>query len=271
MMSWTRSSKLALGVTVVAVFVLGAGALGAAAVPFEGDPPESAEVGDEVEIEQLRMTEPFQVSEEGWTMRVSTELENPRLQVTALDSPGNTVGEKEFDVTNSTVTMEIDDNSINEVVFSIRGDVPVIAGPGPGAYSYENRDRENITVLEIAEVFESQVETVENGTFELHRFTPDSRSARQAIDSASAAAEEVNSGEIRDRVGEAIDFYDSGQFDNAVTAANDAENDAEGLVDSGGGGPSTLLLVGAVLALVVAVGGIAYYLRSRQEPANKLQ
>ncbi len=183
-MSWTRSSKLALGVTVVAVFVLGAGALGAAAVPFEGDPPESAEVGDEVEIEQLRMTEPFQVSEEGWTMRVSTELENPRLQVTALDSPGNTVGEKEFDVTNSTVTMEIDDNSINEVVFSIRGDVPVIAGPGPGAYSYENRDRENITVLEIAEVFESQVETVENGTFELHRFTPDSRSARQAIDSS---------------------------------------------------------------------------------------
>jgi len=266
-MSWTRSSRLALGVAVVAVFVLGAGALGATAVPFEGDTPGSAEVGDEVQVEQLRLTEPFEVSEDGWTMRVSTELEDPRLQVTALDSPGNTVGEKEFDVTNDTVTMNIDDNSINEVVFSVRGDVPDIAGPGPGAYSYENRDRENITVLEIEEVFESQVETVENGTFELHRFTPDSRSARQAIDSASAAAEEADSEEARQRVQEAIDFYDGGQFDNAESAATDAE----GLADTGGGDRSTLLLVGAVLALVVAVGGVAYYLRTKQEPANKLQ
>ncbi|ERH09956.1 MAG: hypothetical protein J07HX64_01721 [halophilic archaeon J07HX64] len=254
-------------VTVVVVVVLGAGALGAAAVPFDGDTPGSAEVGDEVQVEELRLTEPFQVSDSGWTMRVSTELENPRLQVTALNSPGNTVGEKEFDVTNDTVSMAIDDSSINEIVLSVRGDVPAIAGPGPGAYDYENRDRENITVLEIEEVFEDQVETVENGTFELHRFTSDSRDARQAIDSASAAAEEADSDEARDRIQEAITFYDNAEFGNAITAANDAE----GRADTGGGGPSTPLLVGAVLALVVVVGGVAYYLRSKQDSANKLQ
>ena len=266
-MNWTRSSRLAVGVIVAAVLVLGAGALGVAAVPFDGDTPESAEVGDEVQVEELRLTDPFQVSNDGWTMRVSTDLESPRLQVTAVDSPGDTVEQKEFDVTNNTVSMEIDDNSITEIVISVRGDVPAIAGPGPGAYRYNNRGQENITVLEIEEVFEGQVETVENGTFELHRFTPDSRDARQAIDEASAAAEEADSNEARQRIQEAVTFYNNAEFDRAETAANDAE----GLADTGGGDRSTLLLVGGVLALVVAVGGIAYYMRTKQEPANKLQ
>jgi hypothetical protein len=59
-MNWTHCSSLVLGVGLV--FVLVAGTLGAAAVPFEGDAPESGEVGEEVEIEELTMTNPFDVS-----------------------------------------------------------------------------------------------------------------------------------------------------------------------------------------------------------------
>lgn len=263
-MNWTHCSSLALGAGLV--FVLVVGTLGTAAVPFDGDPPESAEVGEEVEVEELSMTEPFAVSGgDDWMMQVSTELESPRLQVTAVDGAGNPVFES--DVTENRVLLELNDTSISEVRFVARGDVPEIGGDGPGSYDYENRAAENITVLAVNEVFDGQVRPVENGTFELHRFTPDSREARQAIDNASAAAEEADSDSARERIDEAITFYNSAEFADAIAAANDAEDTANSENES----RNTVLLVGGLLAVLVVVGGVAYYLRSRQAPENKLQ
>jgi len=263
-MNWTHCSSLALGAGLVLVLVVGT--LGAAAVPFEGDAPESAAVGDEVAVEELSMTEPFEVSGgEAWMMQVSTDLQSPRLQVTAVDGAGNPI--QQVDVTENRVLLALNDTSISEVIFGVRGDVPAIAGDGPGGYDYENRDRENITFLKISEVFDSQVRAVENGTFELHRFTPDSREARQAIDNASAAAEDADSDDARQRIDEAITFYNSGEFGDAIAAANDAADTANSENES----RETVLLVGGLLAVLVAVGGVAYYLRSRQQPENKLQ
>jgi hypothetical protein len=261
-MNWTHCSSLALGVGLVLVLVVGT--LGATAVPFDGDPPESAPAEEELEVEELTMTEPFEVSDE-WLMQVSTDLESPRLQVTAVDGADNTVLER--DVTANRVQLELNDTSISEIRFAVRGDVPAIGDEGLGSYNYENRARENITLLQVNEVFEGQVRPVENGTFELHRFTPDSREARQAIDNASAAAEEADSASARERIDEAISFYNEGVFDEAIAAANEAEETAS----SGGESRGTVLLVGGLLAVLVAVGGVAYYLRSRQEPENKLQ
>jgi hypothetical protein len=263
-MNWTHCSRLALGLGLVLALALVAGTLGAAAVPFEGETPDSAEVGEEVDIDGVTMTEPYDVGDQ-WTMRVSTELAEPRLRVTTLDGAGNTIDE--IDLTNGSVVLELNDTSISEVVFDVRGDVPGFGDDGLGEFSYANRARENLTVLEIEEVFGGQTRTVDNGTFELHRFTPDSREARQAIDNASAAAEEADSDDARDRIDEAITFYDNGEFGNAIDAANDAESTA----NSEGETRQTLLLVGGVVALLVAVGGVAYFLRSRQEPENKLQ
>jgi hypothetical protein len=265
-MNLTRSSRLALWLGVAFVLVLVVGALGAAAVPFEGDVPESAEVGDEVTVEELTMTDPFEVSGgDAWTMQVSTGLDSPRLQVTAEDSAGNTILER--DVTENRVLLEINDTSISEIQFQVRGDVPEIGGTGPGEYSYENRAQENVTVLEVKDVFDGQTRTVENGEYELHRFTPGSQEARQAIDSASEAVESADSGSARERLDEAVTFYNSEQFDSAIEAANDAESTA----NSEGETRELLLLVGGVLAVLVAVGGLAYYLRSRQETENTLR
>jgi hypothetical protein len=261
-MNWTRSSRLAVGLLALALLVA-AGAFGATAVEFEGDSPESAEVGTEVDVE-LTMTEPFDVGDE-WTMQVTTGLESPRLVVTARDGAGNPV--KEVDVTSTGTQMEINDTSISSVDIEVTGEVPEIANDGPGEYSYENPVEESIFLLKVAENLGDQTETVDNGSFVLQRFTQDSRDARQAIDDASDAAEEADSDDARDRIDEAITFYNSGEFESAIDAANEAENTAEG----GGDGNRTLLIVGGVLVLVVAVGGVAYFLRSRQEPENKLQ
>jgi hypothetical protein len=263
-MNWTHCSRLALGAGLVLVLV--AGSFGAAAVPFEGDTPESAEVGEEVEVDELTMTNPFEVSGgSDWMMQVSTDLRSPRLQVTAVDGAGNPVFET--DVTETRVLLEINDTSISEIRLEVRGDVPEIGGDGPGSYDYENRAAENITVIKVNEVFEGQVRAVENGTFELHRFTDDSQTARRAIDNASAAAEEADSDSARERINEAITFYNSGEFDDAIAAAEDAENTANSENES----RNTVLLVGGLLAVLVVVGGVAYYLRSRQAPENKLQ
>ena len=263
-MNWTRSSRLAAGLLALAL-VVAAGAFGVAAVEFEGDTPESAEVGTEVHIEELTMTEPFDV-DDPWEMEVTTELDDPRLVVTARDGAGNTIMEE--DVTNDTVVMTLDSqDGVSDVVFEVRGDVPDIGGSGPGEYSYEDRSAENITAIQVVERFEDQNRVVENGTFAIHRFTEDSQAARQAIDEASAAAEDADSDDARDRVDEAITFYDNGEFDSAIDAANDAQDIAE----SEGETRRTLLIIGGVLAVLIAVGGIAYFWRSRQEPANKLQ
>lgn len=263
-MSLTRFSELALGLGVALVLVVGT--LGAAAVPFDGDVPESAEVGEEVTVDELTMTEPFEVSGgSDWMMQVSTDLDSPRLQVTAVDGAGNPV--LETDVTENRVLLELNDTSISEIRLGVRGDVPEIGGDGPGSYDYENRAAENITVMKINEVFEGQVRAVENGTFELHRFTDVSREARQAIDNASAAAEEADSDSARERINEAITFYNSGEFGDAIAAAEDAEATANSENES----QDTVLLVGGLLAVLVAVGGVAYYLRSKQAPENKLQ
>lgn len=263
-MSWTRCSKLALGVGLALVLV--AGTLGATAVPFESDVPESAQVGEEVVVEEIVMTDPFAVNDsDPWTMRVSTALEEPRLGVRTLDGGDNVI--QEIDQTEDTAVLTLNETSISEVVFEVRGGVPEIGDNGLGAYSYENRESENVTVLEVEELFENQSRTVDNGTFELHRFTPDSQNARDAIDSASEAAEDADSDEARDRIDEAVTFYENGEFSNAISAANDAED----IADSGGGTRGTLILVGGVVALLVAIGGVAYYLRSRQDSANKLQ
>ena len=250
----------------VFALVAGVATLGVAAVQFQGDAPTSAEAGSELHIEGLTLTEPFAVGDE-WTMEVSTELDDVRLVVTPRDGAGNALEDRTIDVFNEeTVTLDIDDSRISTVEFEVRGDVPLI-GLGPGRYSYEDRSLENITALEVTERLNGGTQRIENGTFEVHRFTEQSRDARQAIDEASQAAEDADSDDARNRVNEAITFYNNAEFSNAITAANEAGD----IADSEGDTRRTLLLLAGVVLGLVAVGGIAYYWRSQQGSANKLQ
>jgi len=245
------------------VLVAGVAVFGVAAAEFEGDPPDSAEAGSELELDVV-LTEPFAVGDE-WTMAVSTELEDARLQITPRDGAGEPVEGKVVDeVDPGIVTVEVDDSSISTIEFSVRGEVPRIDS---ARYSYEDRSLENTTALEVTEQLNGITQDIENGIFEVHRFTEDSRAARQAIDAASVAVEDADSDDARNRLNEAIDFYDNADFDNAITAAEDAED----IADSEGETRRTLLLVGGVVLALAAVGGVAYYWRSQQEPANKLQ
>ena len=259
----SRTYTTLLGWLLAVVLVAGVATLGVAAAEFEGDRPTSAEAGSELELD-VTLTEPFAVGDE-WTMAVSTELDDARLQITPRDGAGEPIEGKVVDeVDPEIVTVEIDDSSISTIDFSVRGDVPLIDS---ARYSYEDRELENVTALEVQEQFNGAIRGIENGLFEVHRFTEDSRNARQAIDAASVAVDDADSDDARDRLDEAIDFYDNADFDNAITAAEDAED----IADSEGETRRTLLLVGGVVLALAAVGGVAYYWRSQQQPANKLQ
>ncbi len=261
-MNLTRCSETAGLLALVAVLALAAGAFGALGAEFDGEVPDSAEVGSEVEVEQLTLTDPFSVSDE-WTMQVRTQLNSPQLTMIARDGAGNPV--REVDVFEPTTELVLNNTAISTVEFTVRGTVPEIGGEGPGQFDYENRALESINVLEIREDLDSRTRSVENGTFTLHRFTEGSLMARQAIDNASDAAEEANSDQARARIDEAITFYNNEAFEAAAEAAGDAERTAD---DSGG---MTLLLVGGIAAILLVVGGSVYYLRYRQQPESKLQ
>lgn len=260
----TNLGGIALTVTVVCAAVFGVGILGAAAISFQGDAPDSAEVGEEVEINQMVVEDLATVKDGTWTMQVTTELENPRLQATVKDPGGNPTGE--YDTTSDTLEFEIDTSRDATVELSVRGDAPAIVN-GPGQLSYENPERENIDALEVTELFQDQAQSLDGGTFSVHRYTEGSQDAREAIDDANEAAEDADSDDARDAIDDAITFYDNGEFDKAIERANEAED----IADSKGETRRLLMIIGGILALIIVIGVGAYLYQERQEPENKLR
>lgn len=248
-MNLTHCSKLVVGLLVVALAV---GAIGTAgAVSFTGDVDQSVEVDSQERIE-VTLTDPFEGQEDEWTVRAESDLDDATVTLSADPVDGDIeasgTGEAELDIARG--------DGVTAVEIEVNGAVGPIF-----QYSYENRSRENVTGLA---VFDGPVELQ---SWELHRYTEDSHEARQVLDSVSETVDDSGSDDARDRLDEAIAFYDSGEFERAIEAANDARDIAE----SEGDTRRMLILVGGVVALLAAVGGLAYLLQTRQKPANKLR
>ena len=248
-MNLTRFSSLAVGLLVVALAV---GAVGTvAAVSFTGDVDTSVEVDSQERIE-VTLTDPFDGQEDEWTVRAESDLDGATVTLSADPVDGNIqesgAGGAELPIARG--------DGVTTVQIEVNGAVPPIAN-----YSYENRSQENVTGLTVYDG-ETALET-----WDLHRYTEASQEARQVLDSVSETVDDSGSDDARDRLDEAIAFYDSGEFDRAIDAANDAEDIAE----SEGETRRMLILAGGVVALLLAVGGVAYLLQTRKKPANKLR
>lgn len=259
----TNLAGIALTVALVCAAVFGVGMLGAAAISFEGDSPDSAQVNSEVEIEEV-VVEDLATVGDTWTMQVTTELDSPRIQATVKDPGGNPTAE--YDTTDDTLEFEIDTSRDATVELSVTGDAPPIQN-GPGQFSYENQERENIVALRVSELFQGEQQSIDGGTFSVHRYTDGSQEARAAIDDANEAAEDADSDDARDAVDDAVTFYNNAEFDKAIERANEAED----IAGSEGETRRLLMIIGGILALIIVIGGGAYLYQERQEPENKLR
>lgn len=245
-MSWIRSSKgVVLGIALV-VALLAAGT--AAAVTIQGQAPPPAETGETIDT-TVTLEEPFRDAPDQWTLQGSTALENASwtVQVTAQGDPVDTVdsGGQEF-------TYDLDsETGATEVEITVRGDVPQLS-----SFNYEEMSAENYSAVTVSRV--SDGATTELRNFRSHRYTEESREARTAIDDAIDSA-----GGRNDKIEQAISSYDNGNFENAVSLANEAESGAQS---------SQLLFIAAGVVVVLAlVGGGVYYWREQRKSDYKLQ
>jgi hypothetical protein len=229
------------------------------AVAVESEPqdlPEESEVGTTVET-TFEITELYDEFE-SWTLVAETELTNATWTIRQLDQGEGEITRNEFDGQSVSQPVDIEDGTAT-VEVRVTGTTPQI-----DEFSYEPPQRF---------VVASFIQEREGGTnrdiatHESHHYTPDSKQARQAIDSAQTAVEGSGSDEAQSSLDSAISAYESGNFENAIDLAERAEGEAS---------QSQLIrnaLIGGgvvIVVLLLAVVGYRVY-KSRQQDTSRLR
>jgi len=258
-MNLTHSSKTVIGVLLVTVLLVSGTA---AAVSFDEQPPEPAQVGDTVEAE-VTMTDVFEDPlPNSYTLQANTQLNDADFTIRGTDVAGDTVVQE--DVASSTATLELSsEQGISEVTIIVEGQVPEMS-----EFNYQDRSVENYTAVELSRAVDNGTSTLDGGVFRAHRFTEQSQQARQAIDAANESVQQTGGGgDGEDDLNLAVAAYNRGNFQNAIDLAENAESTAEGSQQT----TQLLLIGGSVVALVAVVGGGAYVYRQRQQDTSKLR
>lgn len=259
-MSWIHSSKvIALGVSLAVILSL-AGTATALTIEEQAG-TDSAQVGEEVTFE-VTLDELYggdQNLPETWTLRTESELNNPSITVIVRDSANEEVNRSE--VQSSSVDMTLaNSNNADSVEVTVTGTAPELDG-----FSYDEMETENVTALRLSQVVENGTNTLDE--WPVHRYTESSQDARQAIEDAEAAVANSSSSDAQSRLSEAKTFYDNGNFQQAIDAANDAQNIAE----SEGQTQRMLLIGGAAVVVLLVIGGGIFYWRNQDDNTSKLQ
>jgi hypothetical protein len=252
-MNLTHSSKAALGV-LLAVSLLTAGT--AAALTVSADPPEAAEVGQQVSM-SITIEQPFEDAPDQWTLRGESGLENPSWTVTTLEQ-GRNVATNEYGQATFEQNLDIE-NGATEVQIEVEGTAPEIS-----QYSYDDIEVENVTVATVGRATDGTLNEIQ--TWDVHRYTEGSREARQAIADAEAAVAEASSQEARGILDDAKAFYSNEEWERAVSNAQQAQQTAE---QASSGLPLVPIAIGVVVVLVLVGGGLYY--RKQRQSGYKLQ
>jgi hypothetical protein len=257
-MSLIPSSK---GTAAVVALVIAMAAIGTvvAVEPTSTSAPDEAQVGEEVTAE-ISLSDLYS-EDTDWTLRGTTQLQNiSSWQVTQTYPNGTTVTETyegqsqfELDVTSS--------DNFDTISVSITGDAPSIQD-----YQYDPPQQfEAAKLTKVIGEGESNIETVE-----VHHYTNESRTAWNAINEADEAVQNSDSTDAESDLGDAINDYNQGDFDRAITNANEAKekaNEAQQSQDT-----MTLILYGVGALVVLAlIGGGVYYYRNQQDSYDKLR
>ena len=251
-MSWIHSSKGAILGVLLACSLVAVGT--AAAVSVSGGAPAPAENGTEVSM-SATLENPFADAPDQWTLRGETELASANWNVEVLNQ-GRLVTQDDTNGANFTQPLDFEEGATT-VNVTVTGTVPTLS-----TFNYENMSAENYLVMRLTQNNGNAIDE----EWRAHRYTAESQDARSAIDAAASAVEDAG-GTGQDDLDRAIDAYDAGNFNNAESLAEEAQNTAE---ESQGGLP-IVLIGGAVIVLALVAGGGYYYYQSQQGGDYKLQ
>ena len=258
-MNLTHSSKGVALAVLLAITVVMAGT--ATAISVSGEMPSPTEEGTEVSME-VTIDSPMTDQPSEWNLVGQTDLENATWFVQVRDSAGQTISEQQS-VKGQQFSQPLSSEAPVPATVTVRvsGRVPNLS---TADLSYENKAAEEYTVMALTQDGER---TLEGGEFSTHRYEANSKhkQAREVLDNASAVVENSSNEQAREDLDRAVAFYNNGDFGRAIDLAEDAEQSADE------GGLPIVLIGGAVVALVLILGGGVYYWRSQQTSEYKLQ
>jgi len=280
-MTSSRSfSTLAALLVVVSLAAVGP----AAAVAVDDgdtDVVTEAEVGDQVSA-TVTLTDLYREPNwDPWTLQGETELRNVTWSVTLIDQQGNEFDTATYDgqqLSGGDGVQISTGNDVAEVRIELVGTVPE-----PEAYTYP--EEETFVVASLTQARGEDGSRNDIDTWEAHHFStatadgePGSQEAREAIANARSAIESAKAAgadttAANRSLSNAIEFYESGQFTNAVENARTARQEAqqaESDVESSQQTTRLLLFGGAGLVVLLLIGGGVWFYRQQQDDYDKL-
>ncbi|MFC7096717.1 hypothetical protein [Halobaculum marinum] len=262
-MTRTNLSRCSRLTAVLAVFalLLAATAPAAAVSVEQTDVPDSGEVGSQVTA-TATLTELYDTYET-WQLAGSTQLENVTWTVTFVNQAGNQVRQESYDGQNFTgATVDIGEGTA-EVRVRVTGTAPTVE-----EYTYD--PQQSFTLMALDQTREGGTSN-ELDTVTATHYTADSREAREALDSARAAIDAAGNPSVAEEsFSSAVNAYEAGNFDNAVTLAERAEEESSQAQGAQQRNQLILYGVGALLVLALVGGGALLFLRSRGNGYDKL-
>ncbi len=260
-MNSSRYSNLLLALVVLAAAV----AVPAAAVSVSSENvPDTVQVSEKQPTATYEITEPFSEYEQ-WTLVGETEMTQVNWQVTTYNNAGNQIDEQTF----TGQSFEYDLRAQDGVV---RVEVRVVATtPQVSNWTYD--PPQTMTFAEFKQTQAGGASTVLQ-TDDVRPYTEESQSAREAIEAAESAIDAAESAganpqEATDLLENAISAFDNGNFENAESLANQAQNSAESAQQSKEQ-TSTLLLVGGGMIVLLVLVGVGYWYINQRDTYDKL-
>ncbi|WP_348608017.1 hypothetical protein [Halobaculum rarum] len=256
----SRCSELT-AVLAVLVLLFAAAAPAAAVSVQETDVPDSGEVDSQVTA-TVTLTELYDTYET-WQLAGQTGLQDVTWTVTLLNQAGNQVRQESYDGQNfSGATVDIDEGTA-EVRVRVTGTVPTVE-----AYSYD--PQQSFTLLALDQTREGGTSNELTNQSATH-YTSESREAREAMESARTAIDAAgNPDTAEESFDSAVNAYEAGNFDNAVTLAERAETEANQSESSQQRTQLIMYGVAGLVVLGVLAGGVVLFLRNRGDGYDKL-
>lgn len=254
-MSLNRCSKLAVALVVL----LAVAAVPAAAVSISGDAPGSVQSGEQRET-TFTVTDPFENYEE-WTLQASTDLTDVTWQVVTFDNAGNQIDE-------ATLTGQSVSHDFAASSGAVRAEVSIVGTvPSSSAWSWSYDPAQTITYAEFVQAQPGGASnTLE--TYNARPYTTESQSARTAISEAEQAIDDAKSagaavGNAESDLQDAIEFYNGGNFDQAISNAEQAESTAKNAASSAQRMDLIIMVAAALVVLLLLAGGVYWYFQQR--------
>lgn len=256
-MSWSRC----FSTLVVSFLLLTAAVVPAAAVATSKDGvPEESKVSTETSATYT--FDNLYTDYESWTLHGETNLTGVTWTVRKLDQAGNQVSQQSYDGGEFNESVDISENTAT-VEVTVRGTVPEIQN-----FSYAPDEQFTFARFQLLRNGGSQQEI---STDRVHHYTEESKEARAELNDARQTIDAAGGDAKAEKtMNNAISAYNGENFGLAVELANEAASQAE--QSQASQNRMQLLLYGAagLLALLLVVGGIAYY-RSQQDNYDKLR